>query len=77
MLQNKKMEKKRKKSRGVNKSIPPSKLSSVKGKQGKIITMGTIDLVNNWVCQITALGLFKVPCMRNLPGFAVLRKKKQ
>lgn len=60
----------------VNKSLSPLKLSFAKGKQGEIITVGTIGLVNKG-CQITALDLFKVPQMRNLDVCIVLRKKKQ
>lgn len=45
-------------------------------KQGEIITVRTIGLVNK-SCQITALCLFKVPETRNLDVCMVLGRKKQ
>lgn len=64
------------KKKKMEKYVKAFPLQNAKGKQGEIITVGTIGLVHKG-CQITAVDLFKVPEMRNLDVCIVLRKKKQ
>lgn len=56
--------------------LQKGKMGGGREKQGEIITVGTIGLVNK-SCQITALCLFKVPETRNLDVCMVLGRKKQ